>query len=90
MVNFGPISYLVGTHFKAIDVGGTVWSRTKNTYLQCVDNLYFTFTDNLISRVRAGGEEIGSESKIKPTSNDPDAGETLSDLLFRAACKGQC
>ena len=55
-----------------------------------MDNLYFTFTENFISRDRGGGEEGGRESKIKPTSNDPDAGETLSDLLFPAACIGQC
>ena len=80
-----------GTNLTAIDVGGTEWSRTKHTtYLQSVDNIYFTFTENRISRDRGGGEERGRESKIKPTSNDPDAGETLSDLLFRAACKGQC
>lgn len=83
---------MVGTHFTAIDVdvGGTKWSRTKHTYLQSVDNIYFNFTEKRISRDRGGGEERGRESKIKPTSNDPDAGETLSDLLFRAACIGQC
>ena len=81
---------MVGTHLTANDVGGTEWSRTKHTYLQSLDNLYFNFKENLISEDRGGGEKRGRKSKIKPTSNDPDAGETLSDLLFRAACIGQC
>ena len=76
------------THLTAIDVGRTEWSRTKHTYLQSLENIEnFTLTEN--SRDRGGGEERGRESKIKPTSNDPDAGVTLSDLLFRAACIGQ-
>ena len=74
----------------AIDVGGTEWRRTKHTYLQSLDNIDFTFIEKRISRDPGGSEERGRESKIKPTSNDPDAGETLSDLLFRAACIGQC
>ena len=81
---------MMGKLLTAIDVGGTECSRTKHTYLQSGEILYFKFTENLFSRDRGGGAKRGRERKIKPTSTDPDAGETLSDLLFRAACNGQC